>query len=63
LLLKRARHSKVLKLNLDPKSYWLFTTRPKDRVLREQMIGELGYNRAFEVLQHTSNQDKFHAKV
>lgn len=62
LLLKRARQSKVLRLNLDPKSYWLFTTRPKDRVLREQMIGELGYDRAFEFLQHT-NQDKLHAKI
>jgi type IV secretion system protein VirB4 len=63
LLLKRPQYSKVLKLNLDPKSYWLFTTRPKDRVIREQLIEELGYDRAFEVLQHTPNKETIHAKV
>lgn len=63
LLLKRPRYSKVLRLNLDPKSYWLFTTRPKDRVIREQLIGQLGYERAFEVLQHTPNEEKLHAKA
>jgi type IV secretion system protein VirB4 len=62
-LLKRARHSKVLKLNLDRKSYWLFTTRPKDRVLREQMIGDLGYERAFEMLQHRGNQERVYAET
>jgi type IV secretion system protein VirB4 len=62
-LLKRPHHSKVLKLNLDSKSYWLFTTRPKDRILRERLIGELGYDRAFEVLQNTTNQEALYAKV
>jgi type IV secretion system protein VirB4 len=62
-LLKRARYSKVLKLNLDPKSYWLFTTRPKDRAVREKLIDELGYERALEVLQHTATQGTFHANV
>lgn len=62
-LLKRARHSKVLKLNLDAKSYWLFTTRPRDRVIREQMITDLGCERAFEVLQNTNNEERLYARV
>ncbi|HEX5424037.1 MAG TPA: hypothetical protein VF283_18245 [Bryobacteraceae bacterium] len=62
-LLKRPSYSKVLKLNLDPKSYWLFTTRPKDRVRRERLIEELGYDRAFEVLQQADSQEGAYAKV
>jgi type IV secretion system protein VirB4 len=50
-LLKRAGFSKILKLNLDPKSYWLFSTRPKDRLRRAQAIEEHGYDRAFELLR------------
>ena len=51
-MLKRAGYSKILKLNLDPKSYWIFTTRPKDRVMRDRLIAELGYEQAFESLQN-----------
>ena len=50
-LLKRAGFSKILKLNLDAKSYWLFTTRPKDRLRRARAIEEHGYDRAFELLR------------
>jgi type IV secretion system protein VirB4 len=50
-LLKRAGFSKIIRLNLDPKSYWLFTTRPKDRLRRAQAIAEVGYERAFELLR------------
>jgi len=46
-MLKRAGYSKVLKLNLDPRSYWLFSTRPKDRLRREQEIAEHGYDHRF----------------
>ena len=48
-MLKRSSYSKVLKLNLDPKSYWLFSTKPKDRQRRAQEIAEHGYDRAFEL--------------
>ena len=48
-MLKRAGYSKVLKLNLDPRSYWLFSTKPKDRQRRAQQIAEHGYHRAFEL--------------
>ncbi len=48
-MLKRTDFSKVIKLNLDQKSYWMFTTRPKDRVARQKAIDEFGV-RAFEHL-------------
>ena len=48
-MLKRSGYSKVLKLNLDPRSYWLFSTKPKDRQRRAQEIAEHGYDRAFEL--------------
>ncbi|MFL6446127.1 MAG: VirB4 family type IV secretion system protein [Bryobacteraceae bacterium] len=48
-MLKRAGYSKVLKLSLDPRSYWLFSTKPKDRQRRAQEIAEHGYDRAFEL--------------
>ncbi len=48
-MLKRAGYSKVLRLNLDPRSYWLFSTKPKDRQRRAQEIAEHGYDRAFEL--------------
>jgi type IV secretion system protein VirB4 len=49
-MLKRPGFSKILRLNLDPKSYWLFSTRPKDRLQRAKQIEEHGYERAFELL-------------
>ncbi len=61
LLLKRPHHSKILKLNLDPKSYWLFTTRPKDRVARERLIEELGFEQAFESLTVNNQLKGIHA--
>jgi type IV secretion system protein VirB4 len=51
-LLKRPGYSKILKLNLEPRSYWLFTTRPKDRLMRDRLVAELGYDRAFETLEN-----------
>ncbi len=60
-MLKRSGYSKILKLNLDPKSYWLFTTRPKDRVMRDRLIAELGYDQAFETLQNPVYTEGLHA--
>ncbi|MDQ2839803.1 MAG: hypothetical protein M3Y72_01930, partial [Acidobacteriota bacterium] len=37
-LLHTSEYSKVLRLNVDPKSYWRFTTRPKERHERQQAI-------------------------
>jgi type IV secretion system protein VirB4 len=61
LMLKRAGYSKILKLNLDPKSYWLFTTRPKDRLVRDRLIADLGYDRAFEALENSVYTEGQHA--
>jgi hypothetical protein len=61
LILKRAGYSKILKLNLDPKSYWLFTTRPKDRLVRDRLIADLGYDRAFEALESNAYPEGQHA--
>lgn len=60
-MLKRAGYSKILKLNLDPKSYWLFTTRPRDRKMRDRLIAELGYDRAFETLGNHAYREGQHA--
>ena len=46
-LLKRAGYSKIIRLNLDPKSLWLFSTRPKDRVRRAREIELYGFDEAF----------------
>ena len=46
-LLKRAGYSKIIRLNLDPKSLWLFSTKPKDRVRRAREIELYGFDEAF----------------
>src|SRR5215471_4525504 len=46
-LLKRASYSKIIRLNLDPKSLWLFSTKPKDRVRRAREIELYGFDEAF----------------
>jgi type IV secretion system protein VirB4 len=50
ILLKTEAYSKVLKFNVDPKMYWRFTTRPKDRVKRQQAIEKYGDDEAIKVL-------------
>jgi type IV secretion system protein VirB4 len=47
-LLKRAEYSKIIRLNLDPKSLWLFSTKPKDRVRRAREIELYGFDEAFK---------------
>ena len=47
-LLKRAGYSKIIRLNLDPKSLWLFSTKPKDRVRRAREIEQYGFDEAFK---------------
>jgi type IV secretion system protein VirB4 len=49
VLLKTPDYSKVLKLNLDPKSYWRFTTSGLERLKRYQAIEKHG-ERAIELL-------------
>jgi type IV secretion/conjugal transfer VirB4 family ATPase len=49
VLLKTPDYSKVLRLNLDPKSYWRFTTSALERLKRRQAIEKHG-ERAIELL-------------
>jgi type IV secretion system protein VirB4 len=56
VLLKRKHYSKVLRLSLDPKSLWLFTTKPKDRLRRACEIEQYGFDEAFR-RQVTTTKD------
>jgi type IV secretion system protein VirB4 len=49
VLLKTPDYSKVLRLNLDPKSYWRFTTSGLERLKRSQAIEQHG-DKAIEML-------------
>jgi type IV secretion system protein VirB4 len=49
-LLKRDLLSKVLNLNVDPKSYWLFTTNPYEAKRRQDLVDEVGLAAALESL-------------
>ncbi|MFL6354100.1 MAG: VirB4 family type IV secretion system protein [Bryobacteraceae bacterium] len=48
-LLRTLQYSKVLRLTVDPKSYWRWTTRPKEQRQRQEAIRRYG-DRAIEVL-------------
>jgi type IV secretion system protein VirB4 len=50
-LLKRDGFSKVLNLNVDRKSYWLFTTNPFEAERREKVIAKLGLEAGLEALK------------
>lgn len=49
-LLKRDGLSKVLTLNVDPKSYWLFTTNPYEAKRRQELVNQHGLKAALENL-------------
>lgn len=53
-LLKREGLAKVLNLNVDPRSYWLFTTNPFEAKRRDELIRESGLTRALEILSGES---------
>ncbi|GAC1699929.1 MAG: hypothetical protein NVS9B4_00310 [Candidatus Acidiferrum sp.] len=42
-MLKRPEYSKILKLNLDAQSLWMYSTKPKDKVRRNAEIEEFGF--------------------
>ncbi|HEX2918645.1 MAG TPA: type VI secretion protein, partial [Edaphobacter sp.] len=42
LYMRRDGLTKVIRLNLDPRSYAAFTTKPKDRVRRQRLIDQYG---------------------
>ena len=49
-LLRREGLSKVLNLEVDPKSYWLFTTNPYEEKRRQELVNQVGLEAALEIL-------------
>jgi type IV secretion system protein VirB4 len=49
-LLKQPGIAKVLNLNVDPKSYWLYTSNPFDQQRRRAAFAEHGVARGLDVL-------------
>lgn len=54
-LLKREKLSKVLNLNVDPRSYWLFTTNPFEAKRREELVDQFGLSEALDRLSQESS--------
>jgi type IV secretion system protein VirB4 len=46
LYIRRDGLTKVVRLNLDPRSYATFSTKPKDRVRRSRLIEKYGLSKA-----------------
>jgi len=51
-LLKTPELSKVANLNVDAKSYWLYTNDPYDNRKREEAFEKFGFDKGLEVLVH-----------
>lgn len=49
-LMKRDSLAKVLSLNVDPKSYWLFTTNPYEAKRRQELVDQVGLEAALDIL-------------
>jgi type IV secretion system protein VirB4 len=49
-LLKRADLAKVLTLNVDPRSYWLYTNTPLDNERAAHTFREYGFEAGLDVL-------------
>jgi type IV secretion/conjugal transfer VirB4 family ATPase len=54
LLLSKPTHTKVLNLDVDPRSYWLYTNDPKDNTRRDEAIARLGFERGLDYLEGVS---------
>ena len=50
LLLKRPDFAKVLRLNVDPKSFWLYTTNPFHSQRRQEVFDRFGLQKGLEIL-------------
>lgn len=50
ILLKRPDLSKVLNLNVDPMSYWLYTNSPYDNQRRREAFERYGFKQGLEIL-------------
>ena len=54
VLLKRPSLSKVLELNVDPKSYWIYTNTPIDNERVASVFRELGFAAGLDRLAATA---------
>lgn len=62
MLLKTPTGSKVLNLNTDAKSYWLYTTVPNEVKQRHEVFAQYGPRRGLEILTNTApNVERFAA--
>jgi type IV secretion/conjugal transfer VirB4 family ATPase len=50
MLIKTPTVSKVANLNVDPKSYWIYTNDPFDNRKREEAFAEHGFEKGLEIL-------------
>ena len=53
VLLKRADLAKVLNLNVDPRSYWLYTNTPADNEIRREVFARHGFEEGLEILSRS----------
>jgi type IV secretion system protein VirB4 len=51
LLVSKPTHTKVLNLDVDPRSYWLYTNDPHDNTRRDEAIARLGFARGLDYLE------------
>ncbi len=54
-LLKRPDYAKVLNLQVDRKSYWIYTNNPADNHRRDEIIATHGFERGLEILAGESS--------
>ncbi len=50
ILVKRPDGSKVVRLNVSPKDYWLYTSNPQDRQRRNEAFRQYGFKEGLEIL-------------
>jgi len=51
LLVSKPTHTKVLNLDVDARSYWLYTNDPNDNTRRDEAIRRLGFERGLQYLE------------
>jgi hypothetical protein len=50
LLLKQWDYAKILRLNVDPKSFWLYTSNPHDNQRKEEVFRQFAFKEGLELL-------------
>ena len=62
LYIRRDGITKVVTLNLDPRSYAAFTTKPKDRARRAKLVAEYGLSEGIERFAHRESVHREYAE-